>query len=227
MSELSDRYYSVCHTIDEACKNASRNRSEVTLVAVSKLHPIESIKEIAACGQKDFGENYIQEALKKIEEMPDLNWHVIGPIQSKKTKEIINKFDIIHTLASDSLLAELAKRIPENTTQKVLLQINLAREEQKSGLLIEDIPPFMEKALQVKQIDIAGLMCMPPFDIPAETTRAYFAQMRKLKEKMETYYGINLPHLSMGMSHDFEDAIKEGATIIRVGTDIFGVRENQ
>lgn len=227
MSELSDRYYAVCHNIDEACKNAFRDRNDVTLVAVSKLHPIESIKEVASCGQKDFGENYIQEALEKIEAVPHLNWHAIGPIQSKKTKEIIDKFKILHTLASESLLTELAKRIPEHTTQEVLLQINIGREEQKSGLLIEDIPAFMEKALQINKVSIAGLMCMPPFDIPAETTRAYFAQMHKLKEKMETYYHIKLPHLSMGMSGDFEDAIKEGATIIRVGTDIFGVRNTQ
>lgn len=228
MSELSERYFKVKSRISEACKKAGREEQSVKLVAVSKFHPIEAIIEVAELGQKEFGENYIQEALEKIAVRPDLNWHAIGPIQHKKTKDIIGKFSLIESLATDSFLQELSKRTKNaNCTQDVLLQVNIGREEQKSGLLPEDLIPFAQKVLAVPTLKLCGLMCLPPLDENPEHTRPYFIQLRELKEKLEKELGIKLPHLSMGMSADFPAAIEEGATIVRVGTDIFGPRHPQ
>ncbi len=226
MSELAERYFKVKERVHEACKKAGRKEKEVTLVAVSKFHPIEAIMEVAELGQKEFGENYIQEALEKIALRPDLKWHAIGPVQSKKTKEIIGKFSLIESLASDSLLKELEKRTQNsNQRQDVLLQVNIGREGQKSGLLAEEVLPFAQKVLQIPALKLCGLMCLPPLDDNPEHTRPYFIQLRELKEKIEKELNMTLPHLSMGMSADFPVAIEEGATIIRVGTDIFGPRK--
>lgn len=228
MSELSERYLKVKERVREACKKAGRDEQSVKLVAVSKFHPIDAIIEVAGLGQKEFGENYIQEALEKIAVRPDLNWHAIGPIQHKKTKDIIGKFSLIESLATDSFLQELEKRTKAaNCTQDVLLQVNIGREEQKSGLLPEDLIPFAQKVLAVPSLKLCGLMCLPPLDENPEHTRPYFIQLRELKEKLEKELGVQLPHLSMGMSADFPVAIEEGATIIRVGTDIFGPRHPQ
>lgn len=225
MSELSDRYLKVKDRVHDACKKAGRDEQSVKLVAVSKFHPIEAIIEVAELGQKEFGENYIQEALEKIAVRPDLKWHAIGPIQHKKTKDIIGKFSLIESLATDSFLQELGKRTQNaKCTQDVLLQVNIGREEQKSGLLPEDLIPFAQKVLAVPTLNLCGLMCLPPLDENPEHTRPYFIQLRELKEKLEKELGITLAHLSMGMSADFPVAIEEGATIIRVGTDIFGPR---
>jgi len=224
MSKLFERYHKVREQIALACKAAAKDESKLSLVAVSKFHPIESIKELASYGQKDFGENYIQEALEKIEEMPHLNWHSIGPIQSKKTKDIIGKFTLLHTLATESFQQELVKRVPLNMPQEVLLQINIGREQQKSGLLPEETLDFIQKILPAKNIAVVGLMCLPPYHENPELTRPYFIQMRTLRDNLEKELNIKLPQLSMGMSGDFAVAIEEGATIIRVGTDIFGPR---
>ena len=225
MSELAERYNNVKERIRIACKNAGRSEDSVTLVAVSKFHSIEDIIEVAALGQKEFGENYIQEALEKIAVRPDLKWHAIGPIQSKKTKDIIGKFALIESLATDSFLAELEKRTKgSNQIQQVLLQVNIGREEQKSGLLPEEVLDFAKKVLLVPTLKLSGLMCIPPLDLEPEHTRPFFKELREIKENLEKELSLSLPHLSMGMSADFPVAIEEGATIIRVGTDIFGPR---
>lgn len=225
MSELAERYNNVKERIRIACKNAGRSEDSVTLVAVSKFHSIEDIIEVAALGQKEFGENYIQEALEKIAVRPDLKWHAIGPIQSKKTKDIIGKFALIESLATDSFLAELEKRTKgSNQIQEVLLQVNIGREEQKSGLLPEEVLDFAKKVLLVPTLQLSGLMCIPPLDLEPEHTRPFFKELREIKENLEKELSLSLPHLSMGMSADFPVAIEEGATIIRVGTDIFGPR---
>ncbi len=221
---LYDNYHRVKENISLACEQSKRANEEVQLIAVSKFHSIEAIKEVASYGQRDFGENYIQEALGKISLMPDLNWHAIGAIQSKKTKDIINTFKLIHTLGSNSFLEELVKRVPISSPQDVLLQINIGREAQKSGIMPEDIFAFFEQVLKHNNINVLGLMCLPPFDDEPENTRPYFIEMRNLKEKVEEEFKVKLKHLSMGMSGDFKVAIAEGATIIRVGTDIFGTR---
>lgn len=226
MSELAKRYLKVKERVYEACQKAGRKEEEITLVAVSKFHSIEAIAEVAELGQKEFGENYIQEALEKIALRPDLKWHAIGPIQSKKTKEIIGKFSLIESLASESLLKEFEKRTQNDSKrQDVLLQVNIGREEQKSGLLAEEVLPFAQKLLEIPALKLCGLMCLPPLDNNPEHTRPYFIQLRELKEKVEKELNMTLPHLSMGMSADFPVAIEEGATIIRVGTDIFGPRK--
>ncbi len=225
MSELAERYNNVKERIHIACQNAGRSEDSVTLVAVSKFHSIDDIIEVANLGQKEFGENYVQEALEKIAVRPDLKWHAIGPIQSKKTKEIIGKFTLIESLATDSFLAELEKRTKNsNQIQEVLLQVNIGREEQKSGLLPEDVVDFAKKVLLVPTLKLVGLMCIPPLDLEPEHTRPFFKELREIKENLEKELSISLPHLSMGMSADFPIAIEEGATIIRVGTDIFGPR---
>ncbi len=226
VSDLLERYTKVCEEIRIACKANTLDENSVSLIAVSKFHPIESIEKIASYGQKDFGENYIQEALAKIEQMPNLNWHAIGPIQSKKTKDIVGKFTLLHTLATESFQKELEKRVPSDAPQEVLLQINIGKEDQKAGILPEQALPFLEKTLLAKNIRVTGLMCLPPLHEDPEVTRPYFIQMRQLRDNLEKELRIKLPQLSMGMSGDFKVAIAEGATIIRVGTDIFGSRPN-
>ncbi len=225
MSQLFENYHRVKKNISLACQKAQRDENHVKLIAVSKFHPIESIVEVASYGQKDFGENYIQEALEKITVRPDLTWHAIGPIQSKKTKDIVGKFSLIHTLATPSFLQELIKRVPQDSVQELLLQVNIGREEQKSGLLPEDCLDFMRQILPLQHLKVVGLMCLPPFNDDAEVTRPYFRQMRELRDSLVKELDTHLPHLSMGMSGDFQVAIEEGATIIRVGTDIFGQRK--
>lgn len=230
MSELLDRYESVLLKIKEACHQHGREEKDVQLIAVSKLHSIDAIIEVASFGQKHFGENYVQEALEKISLRPDLTWHAIGPIQSKKAKDIVGKFKIIQSLSTDSLASSLSKRlladqVLENQTQDILIQVNIGKEAQKSGVMPEDLISFACMLTKYPQLNICGLMCLPPFDIEPEKTRQYFEQMRILREKLECELGQSLPHLSMGMSGDFPSAIAEGASMIRIGTDIFGTRK--
>lgn len=224
MNELFDRYHAVQAKIHDACKVAGRNIEDVTLVAVSKFHPIGAIAAVASYGQKDFGENYIQEALAKIAQLPQLNWHAIGNIQSKKAKDIVGKFQLLHALSSHSLCEELAKRMSPHEKQDVLIQVNIGHEDQKSGILPENMLEYTQKIKAYANIQISGFMCIPPFNDDACATRPYFTKMRQLRDHIEKELDIVLPHLSMGMSGDFTEAICEGATIIRVGTDIFGQR---
>jgi pyridoxal phosphate enzyme (YggS family) len=197
--------------IAEACARAGRDASSVTLIAVSKTKPMELLREAVQAGQKSFGENYAQEFRDKFEQEPALDWHFIGALQTNKVKYVAGKAALVHTCDRLSLLQELSKRGPG---QRVLLEINIGREPQKAGVLPEEASTLLEQA-RVSRLRCEGLMCIPPAE---GDPRVHFRALRELGQK------LGLRELSMGMSADYEAAIEEGATIVRVGTAIFGAR---
>lgn len=232
-SALAARYATVCRRLQEAVRKAGRDRDEVTLVAVSKYHPAEAVAAVAALGQRDFGENYVQEALQKQAALAGagLRWHCIGHVQSKKAKDVAGRFTLIHTVDTLKLAQNLHKNMcrPEDdgacvTPQDVLLQVNIGDEAQKSGVSGDDVARLAEGVMGLQGLRLCGLMCLPPFFDDGEAARPFFAALRRQRDDLENRLGITLPHLSMGMSGDFEQAVEEGATIVRVGTDIFGPR---
>ena len=202
-----------------ACERASRQRETVRLVAVSKTFPAADVAHAIAAGLTDVGENKVQEARdKKPEVTASAAWHLIGHLQSNKVKDAVRVFDVIQTI--DSLtLAEKVARAAEfaGKRQTVLLQVNIGREEQKSGATIEDVPTLAREIGTIPSLQLAGLMAIPPLGEP-EAVRPYFRALRVLRDD------LGLPELSMGMTDDFEAAIEEGATMIRVGRAIFGAR---
>jgi len=232
---LAARYHEVRERIEMAARKAGRQPGSVSLVAVSKTHPAESVEVVAGEGQVVFGESYVQEALAKQECLSHLGleWHFIGHLQSKKARDVVGRFALIHGVDNIKLAQNLQNRmamLPVTSTggdlsvQDILIQVNIGREPQKSGVAIEDLFSFAEDVIKLPQLRLRGLMCMPPFHCIGELASPYFAHLRELKEQVERHLGMALPHLSMGMSQDFEQAIAEGATLVRVGTDIFGER---
>lgn len=239
---LLDRWAAVRVRVDGAARAAGRDPAGVTLVAVSKYHPAASVAALAAAGQRDFGENYVQEALRKQAEVADMTgmaadaaprWHFIGHLQSNKAKDVVGRFALIHTVDSESVARKLDQRLATlpaqgaggvAPVQDILLQVNIGDEEQKSGVDPDDLPALAEAVLALPRLRLLGLMCMPPIFDDGEASRPYFARLRELRDALAPRVGLALPHLSMGMSHDVEVAVAEGATIVRVGTDIFGPR---
>lgn len=240
---LAARLEKVRNRIEVAARNAGRDPADITLVAVSKFHPSEAVAELARLGQTDFGENYMQEALRKREETGALlnnatrafaapRWHFIGHLQSRKAGDAVGRFTLIHTVDSVKLAQNLHKNIElfasENSRpivpQDILIQVNIGEEAQKSGVAAHDLPALAEHIETLSGLRLLGLMGMPPFFDDAERSRPFFVRLRELRDSLAARLGRPLPCLSMGMSMDFETAIAEGATIVRVGTDIFGPR---
>lgn len=230
--ELAERYERVQEDVELACLKAGRARESVELLAVSKFQPVDAIKDAAALGQLYFGENYIQEALAKREELSglpwaaSLKWDMIGHLQTRKAALAAGAFNLLHTLDSLKLAAALEKRLQATGGfQNALIEVNIGEEPQKTGVLPNDVESMARSVLaQASRLRILGLMCMPPFTACGERARPYFGKLRRIRDKLEKLLGIRLPILSMGMSGDFMIAIEEGATIIRVGTAIFGER---
>ena len=230
-ADLGLRLAAVRARVDAAVRAAGRGIDEVTLVAVSKLHSAEDMLAVALAGQRDFGENYVQEACAKQETLgntpqcPPLRWHFTGHVQSRKAKEVVGRFALIHTLDTEKLAGIMDRLAAEQgMRQAVLLQVNVGAEEQKSGVPLAELPALAEVVAGCAHLDLQGLMCLPPvFDAGMEA-RPHFALLRELRETLCTRLGLPLPHLSMGMSGDLEAAVLEGATLVRVGTDIFGAR---
>lgn len=211
--------------IKSACLKFNRNVNEVKLLAVSKKQPLWKLKEMVAAGQKSLGENYVQELLQKQEELKDLNidWHLIGPLQSNKVSKIIGKVSLIHSVSNLKLAKFISEKCKEkNIIQNVLLQINTSGEVSKSGMDLENSAEFIREALTLPNIKIIGLMTMPPFTDNSEDSRPHFQILRKLRDDFKD---SGILELSMGTTQDFEIAIQEGATIIRVGEALFGPRE--
>jgi pyridoxal phosphate enzyme, YggS family len=214
----------------EACRRSGRKPDDVRLVAVSKFHSAEDIAVLAQAGQRDFGESYVQEALTKLDQLSgqDILWHFIGGLQTKKARQIAGRFVLVHSLDTEKLATELARRSADaGLLQSVLIEVNMG-EEQKAGVDEAELTGLAEDILALREdgvgLDLRGLMCLPPiFDSPEEA-RPYFAHLRELRDGLSASLGVPLPELSMGMTGDFEAAIEEGATIIRVGTSIFGPR---
>jgi pyridoxal phosphate enzyme (YggS family) len=221
----------ICHKIQEieqrlarACERAGRKREEVLLLGASKYANAEKIREAYQCGVRVFGESRAQDFLKKFEELKDLpiDWHFIGNLQTNKVKYIIDKVSLIHSLDRPSLAEEIQKRAERlGKVQDVLIEVNVGKEETKGGVYEEDLEKLFEYCLSLKNLRVLGLMAIPPYKENPEEVRPYFVKLRKLKEKLEELYKIKLPHLSMGMSEDFEVAVEEGATIVRIGSAIF------
>ena len=225
--ELINRWKNVVQEVGEACVKSGRRPEEVTLIAVSKKHTVQAISTLAREGQMDFGENYVQEALAKIEDLSalQLNWHFIGHLQSNKVKHVLGKFVLIHTLDSEKLAQVLHKKAKsQGMIQPVLIQVNVGQEAQKFGVSEDNLFSLVEQVLTLDNLKLEGLMTLPPFFEQAERVRPYFVRLRELKEELEQRFEITLPHLSMGMTSDFAQAIAEGATLVRIGTKIFGPR---
>ncbi|MDR3692921.1 MAG: YggS family pyridoxal phosphate-dependent enzyme [Fimbriimonas sp.] len=203
--------------IESACTLVHRDPSEITLIAVSKNHPIDAIREAYDLGQRHFGESKLQEAVPKIEQLPnDVVWHFIGTLQSNKARRIASLFPFVHTLCKESQLFEVEKA---ESPVEGFIEVNLANEPQKSGLSPDRLDEYLAKLLQSKHVHFRGLMGMGPAEADPGAKRTYFRLLRCLGEK------VGALNLSMGMSDDFELAVQEGASHIRVGTAIFGSRQ--
>ncbi len=213
--------------IQKACDRAKRKREEIILLAASKTQPIEKILEAYEAGIRYFGENKVQEGVDKIEKLKhiqDIHWHLIGGLQTNKVKYAIKYFEVIHSIDRGSLVDEIGKRSSKlGITVEGFIEVNFG-EESKYGVREENLFKLFEYIQTKKNIKINGLMTIPPYFENPEDVRPYFRKLRKIKESLEETFNIKLKHLSMGMSHDFEVAIEEGATIVRIGTAIFGER---
>ena len=213
--------------MNAAALRAGRDPSEITLIAVSKLHPADAVDEAAACGITDFAENKVQELCsKKPLVKADVRWHLIGHLQTNKVKQVIDKVCMIHSVDSLHLAEEIDKRAAQaGIVMDILLQVNAAGEESKFGLDAEGTKQLAKDALKLKNVKIRGLMEIAPYAEDPEDVRIWFHQVKALFEELKADGLPWMDTLSMGMSHDFETAIEEGATCIRVGTAIFGERD--
>jgi pyridoxal phosphate enzyme (YggS family) len=228
-SNRFQRLEKVVSNISNSCLSAGRDPGSVQLVAVSKSHPPEAIAEVMDAGQMLFGENRVQEAKSKIPQLPaKARWHFIGHLQKNKIRMALPLFEMIQSV--DSL--ELAQQIDRVAAEsglfpRVLLEVNTGGESSKFGFSPEGLRAAMEDLLQLERIQIEGLMTIPPPAPKPEVNRPYFAMLRELRDDLEGEFRISLPELSMGMSDDYTAAIAEGATIVRVGTAIFGKRSSR
>jgi PLP dependent protein len=223
MSSIAERWREVRARVDAACERAGRAPSEVTIIAVSKTHPAAAVREAAAAGATDFGENYAQELVAKRAECGAVRWHYIGRLQRNKAKLVAGQVELIHAVDSVELAAEIGKRAGRE--QAILLAVNAAGEESKGGTTAEQAVELARSIGSITNVRVHGLMTMPPPSEDPEASRPYFETLRALRDRVAGELGIALPVLSMGMSGDFEVAIACGATHVRIGTAIFGARE--
>ena len=226
MPDIQRNVQNLNERIAAACHAANRNPEEVRLLAVGKTRSIEAIETAAAIGLVDFGENYLQEAESKIDAMPHLSWHFIGAIQSNKTGLIANRFDWVHTIASLKVAQRLSRQRSQQLGKlQVLIQVNISGESSKSGIPQDEVPAMFEHIAGLPGVHARGLMTIPAPTADARIQRANFANLRELKENIVARYTPEgFDQLSMGMTDDFEAAIMEGSTWIRIGTAIFGPR---
>ena len=226
-STIEQRLQAVQQRIARACEAVGRDPAEVELVAVSKRKPAEAVIAAASAGQVVFGENRVQEAQEKIPLCPGgLKWHLIGHLQKNKVKHAVPLFDLIHSVDSLALLESIDNACANaGLTRQVLIQVNTAGDAAKFGIAPEELCPLLERAKTLANVDVMGLMTMPPFSEDSEKVRVHFARTRELRDQAAAETGFPLEALSMGMSHDMEVAVGEGATYVRVGTDIFGKRD--
>ncbi len=226
---LASNLQEVERKIIEACKKAGRAREDITLIAVSKTKPVPMLREIYDLGVRDFGENKVQELTDKEPQLPaDLRWHMIGHLQRNKVKQVIDKAVLIHSVDS----VRLAKTIEAEAAKKdiivqILLEVNVAEEDSKFGLKLDEVLSAVEKIATMPHVRIKGLMTIAPFVENPEENRTVFAQLQKLSVDIaeKNIDNVSVDILSMGMTNDYQVAIEEGATMIRVGTGIFGERE--
>ena len=223
MAPIAENLATVREQVDRAAVGTGR---DVDLLVVSKTWPSEVVREAVDAGQLSFGENRLQEGEEKIPALPDaLEWHFIGGLQRNKVRRVLLLFPVVHSISSMKL-ARFANRVAGElgVVPKVYLEINIGKEESKHGFHAADLRSGLDEVLTFGNLSWQGLMCLPPRVEKPENARSWFAKVRELQEEMETRAGIKLPGLSMGMSGDFEVAIEEGSTIVRVGSAIFGPR---
>lgn len=215
--------------IDEACRKCGRNEKDVTLIAVSKTKPVSMLKEAYRCGARDFGENKVQELVEKMEQLPgDIRWHMIGHLQRNKVKYIVGKVSLIHSVDSIRLAEEISREaFKKQVTVDILVEVNVAEEESKFGSTTQEAVTLVEQIAGLPGICIKGLMTIAPYVEDPEENRKYFAKLRQLAVDIESKNidNVTMHVLSMGMTGDYEVAVEEGATLVRVGTGIFGERD--
>lgn len=225
---LQDNYDKVVDNIIKTCEKFGRNPDEVTLIAVSKTKPVSMLQEIYDHGCRDFGENKVQELLEKYEVMPkDIRWHLIGHLQRNKVKYVVDKAALIHSVDSLKLAEEISKEaLKKNVEADILIEVNVAAEESKFGTRTEDAIELVSQIAKLPGIHIKGLMTIAPYVENPEENRQYFAQLRQLSVDIsaKNIDNVTMNVLSMGMTGDYETAVSEGATLVRVGTGIFGER---
>lgn len=226
MSEPRRALEEVRERIAAACARSGRPAGAVSLVAVAKGFPASSVRALFECGQRLFGENRVQEALPKMEEVgPGPSWHLVGHLQRNKARRAVGRFELVHSVDDLDLAREIHRRAAAaGLIQPVLVQVNLSGEPSKSGVTEGDLFGLLEQISALDGVDLRGLMTLPPPPARPEDSRPYFARLRRLREEAEARLGRKLPELSMGMSDDYEVAIEEGATLVRIGRALFGER---
>ena len=230
MSTIKENFNKINKQIFDTAVSCDRKPESIQLIAVSKRKSAETVIECIEAGAKHLGENYIQEAIDKIDIIgkDTACWHFIGHLQSNKAKVAVKYFEYIHTVDTFKLAKEIdkqARKIPK--IQKILVQVNIGEEETKSGTDIENTIELVQQISALENLSLQGLMCMPPYFSDPEQARNYFKQLVQVKEKIVAQQNdtVSMEHLSMGMSNDFKVAIEEGSTMVRVGTSIFGRRD--
>lgn len=225
---VAENYREVEAKVSEACARSGRSRSEVTLIAVSKTKPVEMIREAMEAGADTFGENKVQELCEKYEVLPrDLHWHLIGHLQRNKVKYVVDKAELIHSVDSLRLAEEISREAVKKEVQvKILIEVNVAEEESKFGVKVDDTEELVREIAKLPNVHIEGLMTIAPYVEDPEENRMVFRTLKKLAVdiKMKNIDNVRMDVLSMGMTGDYEVAIEEGATMVRVGTGIFGER---
>ena len=229
MSYTGDNYLRILDNVRRLCRESSRNEDDCTLIAVSKTKPVSMIRDAYEAGCRDFGENYVQELIDKIPQLPDdIRWHMIGHLQTNKVKYIVGKTYLIHGVDSVKLAHEIGKQsVKIGVVSDILLEVNIGKEESKFGFMPEDVISAVSEISGIEGIRIRGLMTSAPICSDPEENRVFFRNMKKLsidikKQKTDNVY---MDFLSMGMSGDYESAVGEGSTFVRIGTAIFGERD--
>lgn len=225
---LGDNLKAVQENIRLAAQKSGRSADEIQLIAVTKTWPVKVVEQAISFGLNSFGENYVQEALQKIEQIKTpVHWHFIGHLQSNKVRNIIGKFDYVHSVDSESVIKEFDKQSDNSKLQKVLLQVQFVTEESKSGVSVHDVPKFLDLIQGSRSLQLCGLMWMPPLDMEADMKRKYFAQFRDQREGWRKLISgqHHLNELSLGTTHDYALAIEEGSTMVRIGSALFGERK--
>ena len=225
---ITENLEQVKKNIRDACLAAGRDPGEVTLIAVSKTKPTELLQEAYDAGARDFGENKVQEIMDKYPQLPaDIRWHMIGHLQRNKVKYIVDKAAMIHSVDSFRLAQTIEQKAAKHEVQvPILLEVNVAEEESKFGLKMDEVLPLIERIAEFPHIKVCGLMTIAPFVENAEENRMFFRQLKKLSVDIEAknINNVSMSVLSMGMTGDYQVAVQEGATMVRVGTGIFGER---
>lgn len=226
MISIAENLERVRERITQGAAKASRLEGDVELVAITKTHPAEKVREAIEAGHTLFGESRVQEARAKIPELPSsLRWHLVGHLQKNKVRHALPLFELFHGVDSLALAQEMNRiATEEGMHPRVLLEANVAQEGSKFGFKAETLRGEMESLLALPRLSVEGLMCIPPLADEAEASRKYFVQLRELRDSLEKEFHVKLPQLSMGMTNDFPIAVEEGATLVRVGTAIFGER---